>query len=388
MTENNWYTTGDQIIRLVEQAVSTGNFAGLGDRIAQTVNGTAYGQNGSGAQSKRSLRLTRSVPGEFSGKAMKYLGFGFSIFWGIIYLILALCASSVQWVLIWDIANTFGVLFAICLIIGVAGQRRIQMLRRLQRYCEVTGDRKYCPLEELAQSISADERFVRRDLKKMIRKGYFVQAWLDQQETSLITDPETYRNSQRSQEAYEQRQREERAAKERQAREKEETKEKEKTKERETRSPEHQKLIDDGREYIRHIHECNDRIPGEEVTAKLNQLELVVSKIFQAAESDPSCVSDLHKMMSYYLPTTQKLLDAYCDLDAQPIRGQNIEKTKQEIETALDTINTAFENLFDSMYAEKAWDISADISVLNTMLAQEGLTNQHDFQDKKSGGNA
>ena len=51
-----------------------------------------------------------------------------------------------------------------------------------------------------------------------------------------------------------------------------------------------------------------------------------------------------------------------------------MENTKKEIEAALDTINTAFGNLLDSLFEETAWDISTDISVLNTMLAQEGLT--------------
>ena len=45
----------------------------------------------------------------------------------------------------------------------------------------------------------------------------------------------------------------------------------------------------------------------------------------------------------------------------------------KEIEATLDTLNTAFEKLLDSLFQEKAWDISSDISVLNTMLAQEGL---------------
>jgi 5-bromo-4-chloroindolyl phosphate hydrolysis protein len=89
-------------------------------------------------------------------------------------------------------------------------------------------------------------------------------------------------------------------------------------------------------------------------------------------------------MMSYYLPTTSKLLDAYCELDEQPVAGQNIESTKKEIENALDTINTAFENLLDSLFEEKAWDISSDISVLNTMLAQEGLTG-NDFLKNQRG---
>ena len=78
--------------------------------------------------------------------------------------------------------------------------------------------------------------------------------------------------------------------------------------------------------------------------------------------------------MSYYLPTTKKLVDAYVDLEREPIAGDNVVKMKQEIEKTLDTINLAFENLLDGFFEERAWDISSDISVLNTMLAQEGLT--------------
>ena len=77
-------------------------------------------------------------------------------------------------------------------------------------------------------------------------------------------------------------------------------------------------------------------------------------------------------IVSTYL--TKKLLDAYCELDEQPVPGENIETTKQEIAATLDTLNNAFAKLLDDLFEEKAWDISSDISVLNTMLAQEGLT--------------
>ena len=70
---------------------------------------------------------------------------------------------------------------------------------------------------------------------------------------------------------------------------------------------------------------------------------------------------------------TVKLLNAYADMDRQPVQGENIRKSKQEIEETLDTLNTAFEKLFDSVYADEALDISTDISVLKTLLAQEGL---------------
>ena len=77
--------------------------------------------------------------------------------------------------------------------------------------------------------------------------------------------------------------------------------------------------------------------------------------------------------MDYYLPTTVKLLEAYAQMDAQPAGGENIQTAKREIEATIDTLNVAFEKLLDDLFLDTAWDISSDISVLNTMLAQEGL---------------
>ena len=57
-----------------------------------------------------------------------------------------------------------------------------------------------------------------------------------------------------------------------------------------------------------------------------------------------------------------------------PLKSIDDEKVKKEIEDTLDTINQAFEKLLDSFFKDTAWDISSDISVLQTMLAQEGLT--------------
>ena len=78
--------------------------------------------------------------------------------------------------------------------------------------------------------------------------------------------------------------------------------------------------------------------------------------------------------MDYYLPTTMKLLEAYEELDAQPVQGENIISSKKEIEDTIDTLNLAFEKLLDSLFQDTAWDVSSDISVLHTMLAQKGLT--------------
>ena len=91
-------------------------------------------------------------------------------------------------------------------------------------------------------------------------------------------------------------------------------------------------------------------------------------------------MTDISRMMDYYLPTTVKLLEAYEDLDAEPVQGENIISSKKEIEKTLDTLNVAFEKLLDSLFQDTAWDVSSDISVLEMMLAQEGLT-KDDFKE-------
>ena len=101
---------------------------------------------------------------------------------------------------------------------------------------------------------------------------------------------------------------------------------------------------------------------------------MVVRKIFKRVEQHPENVNDLRKFMKYYLPTTIKLLRAYEELDQQEVQGENMINSKKEIEKTLDTLNIAFEKLLDDLFQETAWDVSSDISVLESMLAQEGLT--------------
>ena len=130
-------------------------------------------------------------------------------------------------------------------------------------------------------------------------------------------------------------------------------------------SPEVQKI--DGRQGMsmcRKIREANDAIPGEEISAKISRMEMLVDRIFDRVEQNPDSVDDIGKLMEYYLPTTIKLLEAYEELDAQPVQGENIISSKQEIEKTIDTLNTAFEKLLDDLFQDTAWDVSSDISVL------------------------
>lgn len=324
------------------------------------------------------VKAKLKVPGEISGRVMKWFGYSTGSMLGLALAILGVVGiSSGAYVAI--PVGILAILFGTTLSIGIGGSRRLGLAKRFRRYHEILGERSYCLIEELASSVGQSYKFVRKDIKKMIRKGFFTEGHLDRKETLLITDRETYQQYLQTQAEYERRgvvemNQAPRASAGEEAAQQTQAGQEAGEKKENGLTPECRELIEEGKRYIQHIHECNEKIPGENMSAKLDRLELVITRIFREVEKDPSVVDDLKKLMSYYLPTTRKLLDAYCDLDSQPIRGQNIESMKKEIEDALDTINAAFENLLDGFFEEKAWDISSDISVLHTMLAQEGLT--------------
>ena len=262
-----------------------------------------------------------------------------------------------------------GALTGVGLLAG--GIKKLGRLERFQKYIDTLGTHTYCNFEQLSAAVNKPVKFVKKDIKKMIDNEWFRQGNIDEQETCLITSNETYQQYTQTIKALEDKKQEE------------ERIQAEQKKNRESISPEVQEVLDKGNEFLDKIHKSNDAIPGVEISAKISRMELIVEKIFERAEKHPEIIPDLKKMMNYYLPMTVKLLDAYEEMDEMPVQGENIQSSKKEIEDTLDTLNQAFEKLLDSVFQETAWDVSSDISVLHTLLAQEGLTDD-DFAKMKN----
>lgn len=245
-----------------------------------------------------------------------------------------------------------------------SGIRSIARVSHFQKYLRVLGDKTRCELNQLARIVGKSPKFVRKELKGMIDEGLFLEGHLDEEEGSLITSDDSYVHYLEAKQKQALSRQQETA----QARQAQEAADEQK------HSAELQEVLDRGNAFIRDIRACNDAIPGQEVSDKIARMETLVRRIFDRAQSHPEVVPELKKLMDYYLPMTVKLLRAYADMDSQPIQGENIQSAKREIEQTLDTLNAAFEKLLDSIFKATALDVSTDISVLNTLLAQEGLT--------------
>lgn len=141
-------------------------------------------------------------------------------------------------------------------------------------------------------------------------------------------------------------------------------------------SPEVQAIIDDGKRAMKEMGRLYSSIKSSDVRRRINELMRISDRIVQDAVDDPSDVPQIRKFLDYYLPTTIKLLNAYDRMGDQGIEGTNLSKSMQSIEDMLDTAIEAFKKQLDSLFANQALDIETDISVMNQMLAREGLSDE------------
>ena len=140
-----------------------------------------------------------------------------------------------------------------------------------------------------------------------------------------------------------------------------------------TGNPEIDALLAERGRAVGEMRRLNDSIEDAKISAQISHLESTTGKIIDTVAANPGKLPQIRKFMNYYLPTTLKLLNAYDRMDSTGVSGANIDGTKGKIEDMLDTICTAFTRQLDDLYGEEALDVSAEIKVMEQMLAQEGL---------------
>lgn len=249
----------------------------------------------------------------------------------------------------------------------INGNKISKRMLRFGRYAGHLKNRYYCPIKELSSITGQSHRATAKDLEKMIEVGMFPEGHIDEQGVYFMISNKHYQEYLQLQHK----------AKMKQLEIKTESEDRKSN----HLSKEQQAIIDDGRRLIEEIKNINKVIPGEELTYKLERLEQISEKIFEYVESHPEKLPQIKRFTDYFLPTTLKLAETYARLDDQPVQGKNISNSKKEIEETMDTIYDAYEKLLDGLFEDIALDISTDISVLETMFAQEGLS-QSNFNFK------
>ena len=155
-----------------------------------------------------------------------------------------------------------------------------------------------------------------------------------------------------------------------------EEKKEEKPKEESTGNAELDKMLKNGRLAIAEMKRLDDNIADETISAQIVRLEQVSRRIFDRVREDPKKLPQIRRFMDYYLPTTLHLLNAYDRASSAGISGENVNATMTKVEGMMETIVTAFEKQLDGRDGGEGRGMSADMTVLENMMAREGLTDQ------------
>lgn len=289
------------------------------------------------------------------GKQLSLLGGGLSV---VTVLALAVSMRNVMYWLIhgesaWFLDDLLAQLPALCVLAGglgllVDGIRRQRRAGRFRGYLAMIGEKKSVAISALASATGRPKNKVCADLEDMLDAGLFPSGYLnyggdrfvlggglEDQPESQATAPAAKAQPQPSK-------------------------------------------ADRGAEnaILDEIRQVNDQVANEKLSAQIDRIGVITAKILEYQKSRPEKAPQLHSFLSYYLPTTLKILRAYGQLESQQIAGENITAAMTRIEGMMDKVVEGFEKQLDQLFQGDTMDITADVDVLEQMLARDGLTGE------------
>lgn len=254
--------------------------------------------------------------------------------------------SSSLWILpdvAWFLEETLPVVCCFfgglgCLWVGVHKRKQAN---RYRSYVAMIGSNKSVSIASLASATGRSVGRVRDDLEDMLEDGMFPQGYLDYGAGTLVLSGGGISSKP------------------------EEPAQPKKPAKEEAKQEQDAILLE--------IKAVNDAIDNEKLSAQIDRIGVITAKILDYQRQHPDKSPQLHSFLSYYLPTTLKILRAYSQLEDQEVSGENITSAMARIEGMMDKVVEGFEKQLDQLFQGDAMDITTDVEVLERMLAKDGL---------------
>ena len=220
------------------------------------------------------------------------------------------------------------------------GLRRRKQVRTFRSYLAMIGSRTTISISALSSAMGVSPAKVRDTLEDMLDDGFFPQGYLDYGNDRLVLTSDGIPDLPKEEE-----------------------------------KPAHEEPAEDPQNAIlEEIRAINADIDNPKLNQQIDRIGVITAKVFEYQRSHPQKSNQLHSFLSYYLPTTLKILRAYAQLEDQEVDGENISAAMERIEGMMDKVVEGFEKQLDQLFQGDALDITADVEVLERMLAKDGLS--------------
>ncbi len=285
-----------------------------------------------------------------AAKGKKLTGIGAAVSGVFAFVLLSGLGEASYWLfngeIRWFFQDLMDMLPILCFLGGGlgclwAGMGKRKQAQRYRSYLAMIGRRQSITISSLASATGRSASRVREDLEDMLSEGLLPSGFLDYGGDMLVLSSDGLQEEPvPSQEPP--------------------------RKEQSGQSQENAILME--------IREVNDAVANEKLSAQIDRIGVITAKILEYQKSRPEKAPQLHSFLSYYLPTTLKILRAYGQLESQEVSGENITSAMERIEGMMNKVVEGFEKQLDQLFQGDAMDITTDVEVLERMLAKDGLS--------------
>ena len=239
----------------------------------------------------------------------------------------------------------YGVLGAAFWGVSRWGFKLLDRVKRYRLYRKIIGAAQCMPLGDIARASGQSEAAVKRDFDDMIRRGYFPQGFLDKASGCFYASNEAWRKAPKPQPAP-----------------------------KKQKEAPHAALLKSGEDFLRRLEKEAAYIEDASVRGRVQEIRDKAEAIFHWLRLHPEALPDVQRFANYYLPTTLKLLHAYNEVDPHAEQSEAAALVQNRVAGVLDSVAAAFGTLLDNLIAETAMDVNGEITALETVLNQDGLT--------------
>ena len=152
-----------------------------------------------------------------------------------------------------------------------------------------------------------------------------------------------------------------------------------------TGDPQADNVIMKGQEMLNTIREENIVITDETLSAQMDTLSDKCMQIFRTVSAEPSTAPQVRKFMSYYLPTTLKVLANYRTMQERGVSYYEMNQARESAVRCMDMVLTACQKQIDALHKENMLDISTDIDVMEQMLKRDGYVDNEILNNQRLG---
>ena len=220
------------------------------------------------------------------------------------------------------------------------GFRLFERVKHFRLYRDIINLQEACPLADIARASGRSAAAVEKDLKELVRRGYFPFGFVDD-ETGCFLGQQRGVAAEKPQRAKEQ---DERARAKPRRRKK-------KSAGGARCAAAQSAFAAQGESFLRELDTQIKEIDDEEIAQSARGIREKAQDIFEWVRSHPDAQDDVRRFCDYYMPTTLRLLQVYNEVEPHTASSEAAASVRTEVRGVLAPVNDAFANLLDSLFA-------------------------------------